>query len=75
MRRPAGGGARRISDHAGHKRSLNVRLRRATGDALNSLYDVAITLIFAMEGLEEHGKTIRGISTKIVEEAKNSNHA
>jgi hypothetical protein len=42
---------------------------------LNSRYDFAMTLIFAMEGLAEHGKTIRGISTKIVEEAKNSNHA
>jgi hypothetical protein len=30
LRRPAGGGARRISGHGGHKRSL----RRAAGDAL-----------------------------------------
>jgi hypothetical protein len=34
MRRPAGGGARRISSPRGHKGSLSVRLRRASGVAL-----------------------------------------
>jgi hypothetical protein len=34
LRRPAGSGARRISDHGGRKWSLSVRLRRGTGDAL-----------------------------------------
>ena len=34
LRRPAGGGVRRISGHGGHKRSLNIRLCRAAGDAL-----------------------------------------
>jgi hypothetical protein len=34
LRRTAGGGARRISDHGGLKRSLGVNLHRAAGDAL-----------------------------------------
>jgi hypothetical protein len=34
LRRAAGGGARRIFLHGGHKRSVSVRLHRAAGDAL-----------------------------------------
>jgi hypothetical protein len=34
LRRPAGGGARRISGHDERKRSLSVHLHRAAGDAL-----------------------------------------